>query len=52
MIYTGIFGGMLSATLLGIFFVPLFFVLVQERKPKAAEHNLDVTDNLAIETTR
>ena len=26
---TGVFGGMLSATLLAIFFVPLFFVLVR-----------------------
>jgi len=27
---TGVFGGMLTATLLGIFFVPLFFVFVQK----------------------
>ncbi len=26
---TGVFGGMLSATVLGIFFVPIFFVFVQ-----------------------
>jgi hydrophobe/amphiphile efflux-1 (HAE1) family protein len=31
---TGVLGGMLSATLLGIFFVPLFFVLVQRGKAK------------------
>jgi hydrophobe/amphiphile efflux-1 (HAE1) family protein len=28
---TGVFGGMLSATLLSVFFVPLFFVVVQKR---------------------
>ena len=33
---TGVLGGMLSATLLGIFFVPLFFVLVQRGKAKTA----------------
>jgi multidrug efflux pump subunit AcrB len=26
---TGVFGGMLAATVLGVFFVPLFFVFVQ-----------------------
>jgi multidrug efflux pump len=26
---TGVFGGMLAGTFLGIFFIPLFFVLVQ-----------------------
>jgi multidrug efflux pump len=26
---TGVLGGMISATLLGIFFVPLFFVLIR-----------------------
>lgn len=30
---TGVIGGMLSATLLAIFFVPLFFVLVRRRFP-------------------
>jgi multidrug efflux pump len=33
---TGVFGGMLAATVLGVFFVPLFFVFVQglfRRKP-------------------
>jgi multidrug efflux pump subunit AcrB len=36
---TGVIGGMLSATAFGIFFVPVFFVLVRQifdRKPKAA----------------
>jgi multidrug efflux pump len=28
---TGVLGGMLAATLLGIFFVPLFFVVIRER---------------------
>ena len=26
---TGVFGGMLAATVLGLFFAPLFFVIVQ-----------------------
>lgn len=30
---TGVIGGMISATLLAIFFVPLFFVLVRQRFP-------------------
>ncbi|MEX0631491.1 efflux RND transporter permease subunit [Serratia ureilytica] len=30
---TGVMGGMISATLLAIFFVPLFFVLVRRRFP-------------------
>ncbi|WP_034916294.1 multidrug efflux RND transporter permease AcrD [Erwinia sp. 9145] len=30
---TGVMGGMISATLLAIFFVPLFFVLVRQRFP-------------------
>ena len=28
---TGVLGGMLAATLLGIFFVPLFFVMIRQR---------------------
>jgi len=32
---TGVFGGMFSATLLGIFFIPLFFVLVQRKLARA-----------------
>ncbi|WP_454878518.1 multidrug efflux RND transporter permease AcrD [Serratia inhibens] len=38
---TGVMGGMISATLLAIFFVPLFFVLVRRRfpgKPLPAAH--------------
>ena len=40
---TGVMGGMISATFLAIFFVPLFFVIIQKisewrwRKPKAPE---------------
>jgi HAE1 family hydrophobic/amphiphilic exporter-1/multidrug efflux pump len=30
---TGVFGGMLAATFLAIFFVPLFFVLIRKRFP-------------------
>jgi multidrug efflux pump len=30
---TGVVGGMVSATVLAIFFVPLFFVLVRRRFP-------------------
>ncbi|WP_313621444.1 efflux RND transporter permease subunit, partial [Pantoea septica] len=37
---TGVMGGMISATLLAIFFVPLFFVLVRRRFPlKAKPHD-------------
>ena len=32
---TGVFGGMLAATFLAIFFVPLFFVLVQKLSRRA-----------------
>ncbi len=34
---TGVFGGMLTATLLSVFFIPLFFVFVQGRLAKARE---------------
>lgn len=30
---TGVMGGMISATVLAIFFIPLFFVLVRRRFP-------------------
>jgi HAE1 family hydrophobic/amphiphilic exporter-1/multidrug efflux pump len=33
---TGVFGGMLAATFLAIFFVPLFFVLVRKLKRRGA----------------
>ncbi|AZD08910.1 RND efflux system, inner membrane transporter [Pseudomonas chlororaphis] len=33
---TGVLGGMFSATLLGIFFVPLFFVLIRRRFTRAS----------------
>jgi HAE1 family hydrophobic/amphiphilic exporter-1/multidrug efflux pump len=33
---TGVFGGMLAATFLAIFFVPLFFVLVRKLSRRAA----------------
>ncbi|WP_165185379.1 efflux RND transporter permease subunit [Caulobacter soli] len=37
---TGVIGGMISATLLAIFFVPLFFVLVEKIfKPKPRRHD-------------
>ena len=43
---TGVIGGMLSATVLAIFFVPLFFVLVQRVfKPKVVVH--DPADRVA-----
>ena len=39
---TGVMGGMISATVLAIFFVPLFFVLVRRRFPgKAQPHHHD-----------
>ncbi|MEW8796949.1 hypothetical protein AB2523_25255 [Klebsiella michiganensis] len=34
---TGVMGGMLTATLLAIFFVPVFFVVVRRRFTKHAE---------------
>ncbi|MCU7846135.1 MAG: efflux RND transporter permease subunit [Candidatus Thiodiazotropha sp. (ex Monitilora ramsayi)] len=46
---TGVLGGMLSATLLGIFFVPLFFVLVQGRKPKSVPDGYVASDKLVLE---
>jgi multidrug efflux pump len=42
---TGVIGGMLSATMLAIFFVPLFFVIVEKTfkpKHKGHEHDNDV----------
>jgi HAE1 family hydrophobic/amphiphilic exporter-1/multidrug efflux pump len=33
---TGVFGGMLAATFLAIFFVPLFFVLIRRVTPAIA----------------
>jgi HAE1 family hydrophobic/amphiphilic exporter-1/multidrug efflux pump len=34
---TGVLGGMLTATLLGIFFVPLFYVLIRSLFPYHAD---------------
>ena len=45
---TGVLGGMISATLLGIFFVPLFFVLVQGRKSKTVTKETPTGDQLAL----
>ena len=36
---TGVFGGMLAATFLAIFFVPLFFVIIGKIKPKHSNAN-------------
>lgn len=36
---TGVFGGMLTATLFGIFFVPLFYVLIRTLFPHDYENN-------------
>lgn len=36
---TGVFGGMLAATFLAIFFVPLFFVIIGKIKPKHSNTN-------------
>ncbi|RWR00832.1 multidrug transporter [[Pantoea] beijingensis] len=43
---TGVMGGMISATVLAIFFVPLFFVLVRRRFPVKEKHNTP-TESLA-----
>jgi multidrug efflux pump len=43
---TGVIGGMLSATLLAIFFVPLFFVIVERIfKPKHKGHDTAVAEH-------
>jgi multidrug efflux pump len=50
---TGVMGGMFSATLLAIFFVPVFFVVVRrifkgsERQRKMYTHDLDANGNAA-----
>jgi multidrug efflux pump subunit AcrB len=38
---TGVFGGMLAATVLGLFFVPLFFLFVQGLFSKGITHQLE-----------
>lgn len=40
---TGVLGGMFSATVLGIFFVPLFFVLIRRRFSRVSTHTTDRT---------
>ncbi|WP_428821289.1 efflux RND transporter permease subunit [Microbulbifer sp. MCCC 1A16149] len=48
---TGVLGGMIVGTLLGIFFIPLFFVVVQKLfgGRKAIETESRFTDSLALE---
>jgi len=49
---TGVIGGMLSATILAIFFVPLFFVVVEKvfkPKHKGHEHDNDVPPAIPAE---
>jgi len=41
---TGVIGGMISATVLAIFFVPLFFVLVRRRFPGKSENATLIND--------
>jgi hydrophobe/amphiphile efflux-1 (HAE1) family protein len=41
---TGVMGGMLAATFLAIFFVPLFYKIVMERKLKEARSEKDIRD--------
>ena len=43
---TGVIGGMISATILAIFFVPLFFVLIRRRFPGKTAHPViaDIAD--------
>ncbi|MES9851076.1 MAG: efflux RND transporter permease subunit [Candidatus Thiodiazotropha sp. L084R] len=45
---TGVLGGMISATLFGVFFVPLFFVLVQRSKSEPASDNTLVTEEYVL----
>ncbi len=42
---TSVLGGMIAATLLGIFFVPLFFVVIRERFKKRAPGTLQTQDD-------
>lgn len=42
---TGVFGGMLTATLFGIFFVPLFYVLIRTLFPHDYENNAQKPDS-------
>ncbi len=42
---TGVFGGMLAATFLAIFFVPLFFVLISKRT-RGAKHSMPETSQV------
>ncbi len=44
---TGVIGGMLSATLLGVIFVPIFFVWVLSllrRQPKRAHQSIEAAE--------
>ncbi|NGX54094.1 MAG: hypothetical protein K1000chlam4_00817, partial [Chlamydiae bacterium] len=36
---TGVMGGMLFATLFGIFFIPLFYYLLERKKEKTHEND-------------
>ena len=47
---TGVIGGMISATVLAIFFVPLFFVLVRRRFP--VKHQATPLIGDIVETTQ
>ena len=47
---TGVFGGMLAATFLAIFFVPLFFVVIRKLSRRGAEQT--VTDPSATPAQR
>ena len=52
---TGVMGGMITATVLAVFLVPIFFVVVRkifkgserQRKLDAAHHKIDAEDNNA-----
>ena len=50
---TGVMGGMLAATFLAIFFVPLFYVLIrkltQSRLQPVAVHNQPAVPRLSLE---
>jgi multidrug efflux pump len=48
---TGVIGGMISATILAIFFVPLFFVLIRRRFPGKTAHPViaDIVETVPAE---
>ena len=49
---TGVMGGMLAATFLAVFFVPLFFKLIIDRRLKSSDEEFDMPVNSTEKTER